>query len=333
MRKKIETYFSFFNNSKFLITFDIARSTALLLILCMHIESGFNSYTGNNFQNFVGIGSYGVPIFFFISGFLIFKSLNVTPVVHFSHFWRKRITRIVPLYYSMLIIYILCIIIFSKILNNFQEINLLKVLTSFFFGFGKMDLTYLSAAWSLWYEFVFYSFASLLLINKNIFVYKRLEIIVFCIFILSLFLYANGSIYFYFSSGSFLFLIFKLKRFSYLAFHLITLFILSIFSNKDDLNSLIIYFIFIFISFSEKLLINLNIDLRNIINLFSKISYSAYLTQIFTIPIFYKIQYRIWQYDLVYWNSLLSCLLFTIIISFFVWSNLEKPLNKFFKII
>ena len=64
MFKKIDSYLSLFNNSKYLISFDIARSIAMLVILFMHIESGFSSYTNKSFTNFVSFGSYGVPIFF-----------------------------------------------------------------------------------------------------------------------------------------------------------------------------------------------------------------------------------------------------------------------------
>lgn len=329
MRKQIDLYFSFFNNSRFLISFDIARSIALFLILFMHVESGFNSYSGNKFNYFLEIGSYGIPIFFFISGFLIFKSLNKKPIIKFSKFWFRRLSRLIPLYYSMLTIYIVCILSFSKILNNFQDINFSKIITSLFFGFGKMELTYLSASWSLWYEFVFYSFTSLLLIKKNLFI-KRLNIVSLIIFFSSLFLYATGSVYFYFSSGAFLYLTLTTKRFRILPLHLMVLLAISIFSKKDDINSLILYAIFIIIPFFEKFFSKANPIFKEIINFLSKISYSTYLTQIFTIPIFFKINSLIWKVNLVYWKSLLNCIFFTIIISFFVWSYLEKPLKKLF---
>ena len=102
-------YLTKFNNSNYLISFDIARILAMLLILFLHIESGFNDYTGNSFDNFIYIGPLGVPIFFFISGFLIFKSLNDNTNKKFFNFWYKRSIRLLPLYYSLLIIYIICI--------------------------------------------------------------------------------------------------------------------------------------------------------------------------------------------------------------------------------
>ena len=160
MKKKIDIYFAFFNNSKSLIIFDIARLTALFLILLMHVESGFNSYTGNQFNNFVAVGSYGVPIFFFISGFLIFKSIIILPMRRFSSFWYRRIIRIVPLCYSMLVIYILCIISFSKFLNNFQEIHFSKILSSLFFdlenGFNIFSCILELMVWICFLFFCFY---------------------------------------------------------------------------------------------------------------------------------------------------------------------------------
>ena len=135
-----------FNNKKCLLSFDIARGLALFLILFMHIEAGFNSYTDNSFTNFLYIGPFGVPIFFFISGFLIFKSLNDNPNKNFFNFWYKRSIRLLPLYYSLLIIYIICIYVFSENLNNFQNLIYQKFYLFYFFGFGRLDKTYLSAS-------------------------------------------------------------------------------------------------------------------------------------------------------------------------------------------
>lgn len=411
MINKINAYLSFFNNKKYLLSFDIARGLALFLILFMHIEAGFNSYTDNSFTNFLYIGPFGVPIFFFISGFLIFKSLNDNPNKNFFNFWYKRSIRLLPLYYSLLIIYIICIYVFSENLNNFQELNLSKILSSLFFGFGRLDKTYLSASWALWPEFAFYSFTSLLLIKvpkgifkrlffgliligsslifpgggfwgnfgaerieaikpwtegasstgilltcfgnlifvlgtsfflqslPNIFnlifknerfIFKKDNILILLTFILSSYFYLNGSLYFYFASGALLFFCFKIKNFQLLLYHFLLLILISKFSYINDINSLTIYFSFLFIPLLEKLTLRINSIFKRIIKFFSKISYTIYLVQIFTIPTYFKIASFYWRDNLLYWNSFINCILFTITLSYIAWQLLEKPLNKLF---
>ncbi len=407
----INEYLSFFNNSKYLISFDIARCTALLLILFMHIEAGFNSYTGNSFINFLYVGPYGVPIFFFISGFLIFKSLNENLNLSFFNFIYKRSLRLLPLYYFLLILYILSILIFSESLNNFQEINFSKIISSLFFGFGRLEKTYLSAGWALWPEFVFYSFTALLLINapndkfkkiftglalifgsllfpgggllrtsgiggleavkpwteggstigilvtcfgnliaflgisfflkgfadflsplitKNRFLFIKEYFAILVTFILTSYFYSNGSYYFYFSSGAFLFLCLKKKNFLFLFIQFLTLGLISIFSFKSNIISLVIFFTFLFFPILEKFTLKFNHNMVKIIKIFSKISYSIYLVQIFSIPIYFKISRFLWKDNLLYWQSFFNCLFFTVISSYIIWYLIENPLNKIF---
>ena len=410
MINKINATLSFFNNKKYLLSFDIARSLASFLVLFMHIEAGFNSYTNNRFINFIHVGSYGVPIFFFISGFLILKSINDKKISNILKFWYRRITRLLPLYYFLLFFYLICILIFSRNLNNIQEINPSKVITSLFFGFGKMEFSYLSASWILWPEFVFYSFTSLLLIkikgisnqklligtailalsflfpgaglfgtynfegtsailidmpeaslagilltlignllsaigaliifqgiipniksdsSQDVYFIKE-NFLFFLLIILSTYYFAKGEFYFYFASGAFLFLTFKYKKYFYFIVHFLTLLIISMISKSSDSNGLLIYLLFFFTPTLETLATNFNCRTKKIISLLSSISYSVYLTQIFTIPLFFKISYFFWKENLIYSQSIIICMIFTIIISFIIWSNLEKPLNKFF---
>lgn len=52
-RKILDSYLYNINNSAKLVPLDIIRVVACFFILFMHIESGFNSYTGNKFVNFL----------------------------------------------------------------------------------------------------------------------------------------------------------------------------------------------------------------------------------------------------------------------------------------
>lgn len=411
MQNKLYFNLALFNNSKYLISFDIARCTALLLILFMHIEAGFNSYTGNSFINFLYVGPLGVPIFFFISGFLIFKSLNENPNSNFLNFTYKRVLRLIPLHHILLIIYVISLLIFSESLNNFQEISSSKIISSLFFGFGRFEKTYLSAGWALWPEFVFYSFTGLLLVEapkdkfksifsgfalifssllfpgggllrtsgiggieaikpwseggstigilltclgnlicflgisifvqsfsnfislsmkKNRFLLVKEYFTIFLTFILSSYFYSKGSYYFYFSSGAFLLLCFKKKNFLFLFIHYLILGLISLFSYRANNISLIIYFTFLFIPLLETLISRFNPFIKKTIRNLSKISYTIYLVQIFTIPIYFKISSYLWKDNILYWPSIINCLLFTIILSYFIWYILEKPLNKLF---
>jgi len=328
MKGKVKAKLSSFQNAKYLISYDIARVLAVFFVLTMHIESGFNSYSGNSFGYLRVVGGYGVPIFFVISGFLITKTINKDN--SFKQFWRKRIVKIIPLYYILLMIYILGSQLFSSYLNKLQVISYDKIITSLFFGFGEMNLSYISASWSLWYEMIFYFCISLLLLSKESIIRKYTNQMTITILVLNLYFYYIGSLFFYFTCGIFIFLIYNSKdTITIFLIHLLLLNIISLISLNNDNNALYIYFLFTILPIFEGKFNNLFPIAKKTINVLSKASYSLYLTQVFTIPLFYKATYYTWGSKLSYSGSVFHCLCFTVLVSIIVWAYIERPITSF----
>jgi len=82
---------------------DVLRGIAVLLVMCFHF-----------FKNF-SFGWVGVDLFFVLSGFLITGKLveTVGSPRYFSTFYIKRVLRIVPLYYLVLIFFFILLPVFA----------------------------------------------------------------------------------------------------------------------------------------------------------------------------------------------------------------------------
>lgn len=87
-----------------MIIFDILRICAALMVFSIHLFI-FIPTLPRIVCDILSNGGYGVSIFFVMSGFLIFDSLNRTPSL--KEFYRKRVSRIIPAYYAILIVGIL----------------------------------------------------------------------------------------------------------------------------------------------------------------------------------------------------------------------------------
>jgi exopolysaccharide production protein ExoZ len=116
---------------------------------------------------FISRGGFGVNIFFVISGFIICYISSLNP----SHFWLKRIFRIVPLYWMGTLGVFLIALVAPHLLNSTtsRPDELLKSL--FFIPFVKESgrvAPVLFLGWTLEYEMFFYLvFAAALAIHKK----------------------------------------------------------------------------------------------------------------------------------------------------------------------
>jgi exopolysaccharide production protein ExoZ len=106
---------------------------------------------------------HGVDLFFVISGFIIFyatKRAGLTP----GTFLRRRIERIVPLYYFVIFAVVALAFAFPATFGTpgwFTPAHILKSLAFVSFTDGEMPVVYLG--WSLEYEMYFYLSAALLM--------------------------------------------------------------------------------------------------------------------------------------------------------------------------
>ena len=79
----------------------VLRGIAILCILLKHVR-------------FIGRGEFGVDIFFCISGFAMMLSTHGG----WSHYWKKRLTRILPLYSVMTLGTFLLLVLFPGMFEN-----------------------------------------------------------------------------------------------------------------------------------------------------------------------------------------------------------------------
>jgi exopolysaccharide production protein ExoZ len=116
----------------------------------------------------VQYGGNGVDLFFVISGFIIYYSIYRTKPTSGEFFWR-RIERIVPLYFFVMIAVIVLAFLFPVAFDTPGWFTLRHVLKSFgFISFtdGLMPIVYVG--WSLEYEMFFYlCFAALLAFRRE----------------------------------------------------------------------------------------------------------------------------------------------------------------------
>lgn len=84
-----------------MIIFDILRIVAALMVFTIHLFI-FVPGLPKPLQDILSNGSYGVSIFFVMSGFLIFDSLERSKSL--KEYYIKRASRILPAYYAILIV-------------------------------------------------------------------------------------------------------------------------------------------------------------------------------------------------------------------------------------
>ena len=148
------------------------RGIAALLVVFVHFPTPLARFCG----------SIGVDIFFFISGFIIFISIDKSG--YFNKpltFLKKRFLRIIPLYFLVTILFILM----NVTLNSFKvereanipvDMSTITVIKSLLFipisvdGVYKDPVVFLG--WSLNFEMLFYilTFILLIIFKKNFFI-------------------------------------------------------------------------------------------------------------------------------------------------------------------
>jgi exopolysaccharide production protein ExoZ len=133
---------------------EIGRGLAAVAVALMHAGTGMapEQYSGQvGFGSFFDIGRYGVDFFFVLSGYIIVKvsGLGKPGAKAVRTFCIKRVFRIIPAYWAILA--------FSLIINIFQRD---RVVISLEWLVSQMMLLdnnlFVSAAWTLQFELVFY---------------------------------------------------------------------------------------------------------------------------------------------------------------------------------
>lgn len=310
------------------------RAFAALNVVFYHIIITSFSYSQDvHYLSFLGDwGANGVDIFFVISGFIMVyiqdrKSRTAIP------FLTNRMVRVIPIYWfltmALLAVYMLLPSAFREL-----QLSLGQVVSSFMFvsealGYGEPILY---VGWTLEYEMLFYILFSLgLLFSNNVVAFFTPIFLLIALVLLDF----TGLLVLEFVLGMICAKLYLSKNFNYLGcFSLIVgiLFLpINIFYNLG-MDRFYIYGIpAFFIVFG---LINIKQTENRLLVYLGDASYSIYLVQVFTIPVFYKVSSNFLvtlQNDVV----ALLALLFTIIIGCLLYSLIEKKIglaiNSFIK--
>lgn len=145
--------------SRSIVGIQCLRAVAALSVLLHHTLEELFQYLPNNAvsEALTRAGAVGVDIFFVISGFIMYEStqrLDEThPLSSASDFLKRRAIRIIPLYWSLLL---LTLALHSTgLLYKSKTITLADSIKSFFFIQNPHML--IGLGWTLNYEFYFYT--------------------------------------------------------------------------------------------------------------------------------------------------------------------------------
>jgi exopolysaccharide production protein ExoZ len=148
----------------------VLRALAAALVVFQHaiMNWGHKAIAAGPMPSFPDMGDYGVKLFFCISGFIIVHTATAMPPGWDSckTFWRRRIRRIVPLYWIMTVVYLI------KTLLSGDRVGLAEVLPSYLFipyvNPQGMVQPILGQGWSLNYEMLFYlTFGAMFLLPRR----------------------------------------------------------------------------------------------------------------------------------------------------------------------
>lgn len=153
-----------------LYSIQFLRAVAAYLVVAMHATEAMAVKMSNNPHDFWHYGSFGVDIFFVISGFImeyLAKDTHLNPTLKLNAaltFLKKRFIRIVPLYWFYTLLKIGLLIIFPFLALR-TTIDYQHIVSSFLFlptkaPWGLMQ-PFLPVGWTLNFEMFFYGIFAL----------------------------------------------------------------------------------------------------------------------------------------------------------------------------
>jgi peptidoglycan/LPS O-acetylase OafA/YrhL len=162
------------------------RGIAIIMVFLVHSTILFKVLNIEklplDIQNILFNGKYGVALFFIVSAYTLFRSLDLRKEKGFRNYFIRRFFRIAPLYYLIIII----VYIFTDgnkyFLGTSESLDLLNLLTHIFFingFFTNYFNSIIGVEWTIFVEFSFY------FILPIIYIYKKylLKIFLFLFFI------------------------------------------------------------------------------------------------------------------------------------------------------
>lgn len=300
----------------------------------------------------LGFGSWGVDIFFVISGFIM---MFVTEKEN-KFFFIKRLVRIIPLYWCLTILIFVISVFLPQYLNNTSD-NFLHLIKSLLFipfdknGTGHFPVHFLG--WSLNFEIIFY-----LLFASSLFLIKNFRALLVSILIILFVLISS-----FFSDKNFVFNVYSNTIILEFIFGIIIFYIWKKYQGTLNKSRLYIPTMILFLLISYLLIIGLfrpefehlnyrfirfgfpsfllvlyfilfldNFKFPKTLVLLGDSSYSLYLIHPFIIQFFYKVLN--FENSMIGFNHYLLTLLIVFLVlvfSIITFTKIEKPFNLILK--
>jgi len=173
---------SHINNRSKLVAIQGLRAYAAILVVIAHAMLTYNEKVLGNDIFSMPAGTLGVRIFFLISGFIIYTTSNSMErgFESFRYFMKKRLIRILPLYYVATIIY------YIKLSMQGMNVSLDQLALSFMFipfvNHNGLLHPVLGQGWTLNFEMFFYlTFAlSILIFSRRRIIFVSGFLILLC---------------------------------------------------------------------------------------------------------------------------------------------------------
>ena len=192
------------------------RAIAVMLVVLSHIIWKNIQINGSTMHWWHDAGTFGVDIFFIISGYImVFITKNLHQKPHSIRiFLKKRFIRILPLYWFYTLIALAIFIVLPERVNSSGGST--EVLKSFFLLPLKVHEMYLvNVGWTLHFEFIFYIFFSFaLVLSRKLGSIAIASVLLFSVFY-SIFIPMEGMSYIAYSFLNDIFIEFALGMFLY----------------------------------------------------------------------------------------------------------------------
>lgn len=164
---------------------DSMRGIAIVMVLLVHSQMFMRLFHIEtlpfNFEHLLRSGANGVALFFIVSAYTLFRSLDVRKEKGFKDYFIRRFFRIAPLYYLVLLTFFLLTTFFPY---GRVEISLFNLLSHYVFingFFVNYFNSLLGVEWTIFVEVWFYIFLPVFYIFK-----KHLIKILVALFLLSI---------------------------------------------------------------------------------------------------------------------------------------------------
>lgn len=320
----------------------VLRGISALLVCCFHFRADLNFDDYRWGDLLFSKGSVGVQIFFVISGFIMVYSTKRVPtgdrLHHMLSFIKKRLIRIVPLYY---ILTFLWIILGGSVYYYFQPENMNRLISSLLFLPPKNQFPVLFLGWSLNYEMFFYLLFAIAFFFGRYRYYFVIAIITLLYFASRIFTAESGFLHlathfmnFYFVAGILIALYigrWKLHTqwWKILCLPAVLPFCLYFFGNLSVINKwalllAVSLLVIVFLSFD----LFLKVKASSILRKLGDISYSVYLSHPFVEIYFRRFQS---QSPVVNVSLFILKMFIVVVVSKILYELLEKRLTNYLK--